>query len=278
MTIYIMDQTLPRIHNPYEPFAFTDVATEAAGKQEQVYCHFWQLSDTMILGMKDTRLPFLTASLQVLKEAGYASIIRNSGGLGVINDAGILNVSLIFPKHLAATTDAAYEMMATLLQTAFPERTILAYEIADSYCPGTYDLSIDGKKIAGTAQRRIKDGVAVMMYLSINGDQPARGSLVRRFYQAGLKERFGKDGYPAVNPASMTTLEAALGRKFTTQEVIDRLQKALLSLITDQSLYPLKSLDQWLSENNLSEQMQQRLAGMEKRNQPIKEFSDEPTI
>lgn len=145
MTIYIMDQTLPRIHNPYEPFAFTDVATEAAGKLEQVYCHFWQLSDTMILGMKDTRLPFLIDGLQVLKEAGYDSIIRNSGGLGVINDAGILNVSLIFPKHLAATTDAAYEMMATLLQTAFPERTILAYEIADSYCPGTYDLSIDGK-------------------------------------------------------------------------------------------------------------------------------------
>ena len=97
-----------------------------------------------------------------------------------------------------------------------------------------------------------------MMYLSINGDQPARGSLVRRFYQAGLKERFGTNGYPAVNPASMTTLEAALGRKFTTQEVIDRLQKALLSLISDQSLYPL-------TENNLSEQMQQRLAGMEKR-------------
>ncbi len=76
----------------------------------------------------------------------------------------------------------------------------------------------------------------------------------------------------------MTTLEAALGRKFTTQEVIDRLQKALLFLITDQSLYPLESLDQWLSENDLSEQMQQRLAGMEKRNHPIKEFSDEPTI
>ncbi|EAC9550245.1 lipoate--protein ligase family protein, partial [Listeria monocytogenes] len=29
---------------------------------------------------------------------------------------------------------------------------------------------------------------------------------------------------------------------------------------------------------NLSEQMQQRLAGMEKRNQPIKEFSDESTL
>ncbi len=50
-------------------------------------------------------------------------------------------------KHLVVTTDAAYEMMAALLQTAFPEQTILAYEIADSYCPGTYDLSIDGKKL-----------------------------------------------------------------------------------------------------------------------------------
>ncbi len=140
----------------------------------------------------------------------------------------------------------------------------LAYEIADSYCPGTYDLSIDGKKIAGTAQRRIKDGVAVMMYLSINGDQPARGSLVRRFYQAGLKERFKSLG--AANAAA----------DFINPQGVRK--AAVLFLITDQSLYPLESLDQWLSENDLSEQMQQRLAGMEKRNHPIKEFSDEPTI
>ena len=54
-----------------------------------------------------------------------------------------------FPKTLAATTDAAYQRMVDLMREAFPEKEIAAYEIPNSYCPGTFDLSMDGKKIAG---------------------------------------------------------------------------------------------------------------------------------
>lgn len=266
-----MDQTLPRIHNPYEPFAFTDVATEAAGKLEQVYCHFWQLSDTMILGMKDTRLPFLIDGLQVLKEAGYDSIIRNSGGLGVINDAGVLNVSWIFPKTLAATTDAAYQRMVDLMREAFPEKEIAAYEIPNSYCPGTFDLSMDGKKIAGTAQRRIKAGIAVMMYLSVNGDQHYRGEVVRTFYQRSLKEQFGTNGYPAVEPTSMTTLQDVLQRSFSVSEAASRLQEALMRL-TKSSLSPVTA-SEWVEKNDQAALLEARMTNMYQRNQPIKESS-----
>jgi octanoyl-[GcvH]:protein N-octanoyltransferase len=37
--------------------------------------------------------------------------------------------------------------MMDLTQQAFPELKVAAYEIRDSYCPGTFDLSIDGKKL-----------------------------------------------------------------------------------------------------------------------------------
>lgn len=79
------------------------------------------------------------------------------------------------------TTEAAYEEMFALIQQALPELTIEAREISDSYCPGTYDFSVNGQKIAGTAQRRIKDGIAIMMYLSVNGDQIQRGNSFGRF-------------------------------------------------------------------------------------------------
>ncbi|MFD1899755.1 hypothetical protein GQR36_05870 [Enterococcus termitis] len=36
--------------------------------------------------------------VSTLKHAGYNTIIRNAGGLGVIADKGILNVSLIIPN------------------------------------------------------------------------------------------------------------------------------------------------------------------------------------
>ncbi|MEJ1344299.1 hypothetical protein QY882_03785 [Latilactobacillus sakei] len=50
-----------------------------------------------------------------------------------------------------------------------------------SYCPGEYDLSINGQKFAGIAQRRSKNGIAILLYASIEGDQQARGTLMRAF-------------------------------------------------------------------------------------------------
>ncbi len=37
--------------------------------------------------------------------------------------------------------------MLLLTKYAFPKAPIQAFEITHSYCPGTYDLSIHGKKI-----------------------------------------------------------------------------------------------------------------------------------
>lgn len=272
MTIYSIDQTFPYTVSPFMPFALTDVLTEYAGKEQQSFCHFWQLPDTLILGMKDTRIPYLKEALIEVKKAKFQPVIRNSGGLGVINDTGVLNVSLIFPKDLAAATDTAYELMQTLLQRAFPEQTIAAYEISDSYCPGTFDLSINGKKIAGTAQRRIKEGVAVMMYLSVNGNQQARGQLMRRFYQTGLKSAFGTNGYPAVNPESMTTLSDVFNRDFTIQEVVLRLRRAL-SQLHNEPLLPIDP-EEWLASKTQSDQLAVRLSNMVQRNEPLKEVND----
>jgi len=272
LTIYSIDQTLPNAPSAFLPFALTDVLTAYAGNEQQAFCHFWQLPDTLILGMKDTRIPHLKAALSEVEKAAFRPVIRNSGGLGVINDRGILNVSLIFPKDLAATTDVAYEKMQALLQLAFPEQQIAAYEITHSYCPGTFDLSIDGKKIAGTAQRRIKEGVAVMMYLSVNGDQHARGELVRRFYQAGLGSAFGTNGYPAVDPETMTTLSEVFSRDFTIEEVCERLKHAL-HVLNNEPVLPL-DLDEWLTAKEQAEALAVRLTSMAQRNESLKEVTD----
>lgn len=211
------------------PFALTDVLTTFSGMQHQPIIHFWQLDQAMILGMKDTRVPHLKEGIASLQENDYSVVVRNAGGLGVIADSGILNVSLILPNNSEhkLSIDAAYELMWAWLRQSFPEKEIDAFEITTSYCPGTYDLSIGGQKFAGIAQRRIKDGIAVMIYISVNGNQLARGEVVRDFYLAGLQEQFGENGYPPVDPAVMANLETLIETPLTIDAVKTRLIEAL---------------------------------------------------
>lgn len=212
----------PMTSDVLHPFALTDYFLNLVQIKQQPILHFWQLPDTFILGMKDARVPNLERGLAGLTRDGLHPVIRNAGGLGVINDSGILNISLFLHNPAKKMSiDAAYLLLTGLIQYAYgtPTRQIKAYEIKNSYCPGKFDLSIDGLKIAGIAQRRFKEGIAVMAYLSISGDQNRRGEIVRDFYQTTLGADFGTNGYPAVDPASMTTLDTTIDlakEKFAT--------------------------------------------------------------
>ncbi|MHC5227510.1 lipoate--protein ligase family protein [Enterococcus sp. LJL99] len=230
-SIYLVDQGVLTAQQHFDPFILTDIFTELAGNQKKIILHFWQLSQTMILGMKDTRVLDLKKGLLSLKNNHYDVVVRNAGGLGVIADSGILNVSLILPnsedhKH---SIDHAYLLMLEWIKLAFQDFPIKieAFEIPTSYCPGTYDLSINGKKFAGIAQRRVKNGLAVMIYLSITGNQFARGETVKAFYKDSLGAQFGENGYPAVDPDSMANLEDLLHTTLTIAEVKNRLKNAI---------------------------------------------------
>lgn len=262
----VLDQEMYQKSQSVMPFAVTDVLTEYCGEHHRSLLHFWQLEDTMILGMKDARVPDLTAGFQSLTQQGYQPVIRNAGGLGVISDSGVLNISLIIPKEEEMTTDSAYEAMVDLMRQAFPEVTIETGEVPDSYCPGTYDLSIAGRKIAGIAQRRIKQGVAIMLYLSVFGDQHYRGEVVRNFYQAGLPGAFGTDGYPPVRPESMINLSEKYPQPLTIPEVKKRLMMAAGA--TD----PSQDSAHWLQVHNENQRLADKLQGMLRRNQPVEEF------
>lgn len=268
-TPLILDQTLYPPDQNLLPFAITDVLTEYIGNHEEPLLHFWQLEHTMILGMKDTRVPHLNAGLASLQQVGMDVVVRNSGGLGVIADAGVLNISLILPlKDTPLTTAAAYEKMLALTQRAFPELSLTTGEVTTSYCPGEFDLSVNGRKIAGIAQRRIKQGVAVMMYLSVNGDQQQRGQIVEDFYHQGLQQAFGTDGYPPVDPDSMTTVADCLASPISIKEATQRFCTAF---------HPAAQIinsSQWLLENGDLELYQQRINSMIQRNQLIKELTE----
>lgn len=208
-------------------FSLTDALITYAGAHEQPLLHFWQTDPLVILGMMDTKIGQFKQALPVFEEYQHQVIVRNSGGLAVVSDPGVLNVSLIYPsKEERLSIDRGYEYMLDFIQETFYPiypYEIKAYEITNSYCFGDYDLSIDGRKIAGISQRRIKDGVAIMLYISINGDQKKRAQMLKKFYDRGLDGSEPSGRYPDIHPEVMTTLEEAYGTPLSVNEVKSRM-------------------------------------------------------
>lgn len=226
--------TTPFNNQTISRFALTDALMTYAGTHEQPILHFWPTTKLIILGMMDTKLPYFSEALEVLKKDGKDYIVRNSGGLAVVSDEGVLNFSIILPEpgDKRISIDEGYAIMLLLIHSALKQykRTIEAYEIPDSYCPGDFDLSIDGKKFAGIAQRRLKKGIAIMIYISVNGDQQRRAELIKDFYDIGLQNEMVKWRYPDVNPGVMSTLEVLLDTKITVTDMKNKLIQAVQDL------------------------------------------------
>lgn len=208
-------------------FAHTNALLAHPELHPPLMLHFWTAEQTVILGMQDLKLPQFGHALPILANDHYGVFVRNSGGLAVIADSGVLNVSLFLPNEDNLSIDMAYDMMTSLFREAFASLPIATSEIIHSYCPGKYDLSVHGRKFAGMAQRRNHAGVVVMLYCSIFGDQNARCELLRRFYRAGHASASTHFKFPIIRSETMTTLSDLLGRPLTRNEAILALLNAL---------------------------------------------------
>lgn len=227
-----IDQSVSGIgRSPLESFAADDTLCHLIGAGlSPATVRTWVHSASVVMGIQDHRLPYVQAGMDLLEERGYHPIVRNSGGLAVVLDEGVLNISIVISEkegHIDINT--GYDMMVDLIKALFPEiaARIEAYEIVGSYCPGSYDLSVDGKKFAGIAQRRIRGGIAVQIYLSVEGSGSERAELIRDFYERSLQQEPTKFDYPKVRPEVMASLSEIIGEPLTVQDVNARLQQFL---------------------------------------------------
>ena len=217
--------------SPLVSFAMDDTLCHVVGQlQSKPVIRTWRHQASVVLGIQDHRLPFLQEGMQLLKEQGYEPIVRNSGGLAVVLDEGILNLSLILSEQQEKMSiDTGYEYMLSFIKMLFPEAQgrIEAYEIVGSYCPGTYDLSINGKKFAGISQRRIRQGIAVQIYVCIEGNGAERAAKVRSFYEVSQQNVQTKFTYPSIQPEVMASLSELLSNTLTVEVVVERIEQLL---------------------------------------------------
>ena len=216
--------------SPLESFAIDDTLCHLVGqKMTNSTIRTWVHHDAVVLGIQDHRLPHIEQGMETLKNNGYDPIVRNSGGLAVVLDAGVLNISIVLNEDKPLSIDNAFEMMVGLIRQLFPEiaTKIEAYEIVGSYCPGSYDLSIAGQKFAGISQRRMKNGIAVQIYLCVEGSGSERAELIKLFYEDGLQGEETKFQYPNIKPHVMASLQQLTGQNMTVFEVNERLRNLL---------------------------------------------------
>ncbi|WP_305068099.1 biotin/lipoate A/B protein ligase family protein [Listeria sp. PSOL-1] len=212
-------------------YATDDTLCRMIGAQkEPPTARVWVHEKTVSLGIQDTKLPYLAKGIAFLQQAGYQVVLRNSGGLAVVLDPDILNLSLVFrDAERGIAINRGYETMYTFIKDMFSDysEVIEAKEIEYSYCPGSYDLSISGKKFAGISQRRLAKGVAVQIYLGISGDQEERAKLIRQFYEISGKDEIDKYHFPDVKPEVMGTLSELLSENLSVNDIVLKLLNSL---------------------------------------------------
>lgn len=133
------------------------------------------------------------------------------------------------------------------------------HEIERSYCPGKFDLSINGKKFAGISQRRVRGGIAVQVYLCVEGDGSERADMMKSFYDRALQDEETKFTYPDIDPQCMASLETLLGRTITVQDVMFQLLYAIKDLGSRLNMEPMTE-DEWQRYDGYFEKMIERNA------------------
>ncbi|MCM3112100.1 lipoate--protein ligase family protein [Lederbergia lenta] len=223
----------PHFH-ALQSFAIDDTLCMSVGRgYSPPTARAWVHPKTIVLGIQDTKLLGLHEGLAFLDDINYQSVVRNSGGLAVALDEGVLNISLIFPDtEKGININRGYDSMLSLIRLMFQdlEGEIVAREIVGSYCPGSYDLSIGGKKFAGISQRRIRKGIAVQIYLCVTGSGYERAEIVRNFYQHAKYDAPSKFVFPDVRPEVMASLSELYGLDLTVQTVMLRFLNTLKTL------------------------------------------------
>lgn len=251
-----------------DTFADTNALLEICDRRLTPFIHFWTTAEpTLILGINDRRLPKLADGLKSLSANHYDYFLRNSGGLAVVSDPGILNISLFIPQpDTVYTIDQAYEIIKGLISMSFPQLEIKSYEITNSYCPGKYDLSVNGQKIAGIAQRRTTNALVLILYLSVNGDQDARSQTVAAFYNAADAYSQSRWTFPHVNKATMTTVQKLGFEDITPSDV----EHKFLASVNQQNIsVDLTSGSDLLISKAFNEERAKQLRKIQLRNEQL---------
>lgn len=176
----------------------------------------WRTHRSLIVPSQTANAPnFYAASLE-MEQRGWPVYIRNTGGDVTPQSPGIVNASTAFviPLTKELSIRATYERFCAPLLAFLRTFGLDAYlsSVQGAFCDGAFNIAVDGKKLAGTAQRwRLingssgEPGVAVLAHAAILSNPDIELSITATNLFYGLCG-MGRE----VDPARHTSLAALI--------------------------------------------------------------------
>ena len=153
-----------------------------------------------------------------LADRGWPITLRSSGGSAMPQGPGVLNVSMVFPHDRPMSIEAGFQMLTDPLCGFFESLGLPASagSVPGSFCDGRYNLVVDQRKIAGTAQRRKKRALLAHAALQIDLDLEAICNSINY-----LNEKI--DRVERCQPDAATTVAMVLGQAMSAAEIEQQL-------------------------------------------------------
>jgi lipoate-protein ligase A len=184
--------------------------------------------------------PFSDVDLPRLQARGWELVRRPTGGRAVLH-TDELTYSVMGPldePHLAGSLLETYNRLAQALVEAL-HLIVLPVEIQERVTgpgtkntspvcfevPSTYEITVDGKKLVGSAQARRKDGILQ------HGSLPLSGDLARIVQVLAFPDEQARSRAAARLLERATTVESALGHPVSWQEAAQAFESAFRSVL-----------------------------------------------
>lgn len=203
-------------------------------------CRIWQNQQSLVVARKDTQLPRFEHASTCLAEQGWPLLLRDTGGTAVPHTAGVIQLSMILPYALACpySLDDIYLFLAEPLRNCLRALAIDAQYglVPGAFCDGRYNLQVNGRKIAGTAQLwRAHAGAGFVLAqasLFVSLEMASATAAVNSFYRlAGDGRRFDPTSITSV--ALCENSAASTVRNIPSQALVEQVRCQLLGELRD---------------------------------------------
>ena len=128
---------------------------------ERPVLRVWTNNQCLVTTSRHAKSEKFEIASAILSKAGWPVAVRRTGGMTVPNAPGILNVSLFHQTSSLRPRDG-YGPLAEALAEACRGLGISVDfgEVAGAMCNGAFDLSVQGRKVAGVAGLSRRRGLA----------------------------------------------------------------------------------------------------------------------
>ncbi|MBT0958420.1 hypothetical protein IV417_13605 [Alphaproteobacteria bacterium KMM 3653] len=165
------------------------LALEAAAfaSQGAVTCLWSPRRRALVCPASLRRRPGFDMAIRNSAMRGWPLHLRTTGGGAVPQGPGVLNLALAFDADRRFTIEDGYRLITRIIQGAIPAGWSTG-ATPSSFCDGAWNLSLNGRKVVGTAQRIRPLGNGMRRILAhalilVEGDLAAGAAAVDAFHR-----------------------------------------------------------------------------------------------